>query len=89
MEPITKGWNALRKEGFVRLVFYRGFLQAGFLAAALFILLSAVRGDSHFSDHALRALVAFPLGGLVFGGILWMLGKLFGRDGPEQTTNKT
>lgn len=85
MEKVARGWKAIRKESFLRLVFYRGFLQFGFPAAVLFILLSAIRGDSHLLEHALRALMAFPLLGLVFGAILWAFGRLFGGNSPEQT----
>lgn len=89
MEKPAKGWKAVRKESFARLVFYRGLLQFGLTAAVLFILLSAIRGDGSLYEHALRALVAFPLLGLIFGAILWVFSRLFGGGGPEQTTNKS
>ena len=82
MNP-PRGWKAIRRESFLRLVLFRGFFQCGFLAAALFILLSAMRGDVNLFDHSLRALLLFPLGGLVFGVILWGFGRLFGNGASE------
>ena len=81
MEKLTKGWSAVRKESFARLVLYRGLLQFGVGATVLFIAVSAIRGDSNLWEHGLRAAVAFPLFGLILGALLWALGRILGRDG--------
>lgn len=78
MEKSNRGWRAIRSEGFLRLVFYRGCLQFGLLAAGAFILLAALRGDNQLADHTVKALIVFPLLGLVFGAVLWAISKLLG-----------
>ena len=89
MENQVKGWNAVRRESFARLIFYRGFLQFGIGATVLFIAVSAFLGDDNLLEHGLRAAIAFPLFGLIFGAMLWAFGRIFGRNGSEQTTKKT
>jgi len=70
-------WNKLLGEGFLRLVFLRGFLQFGLSACGLFLLFSVLRGDPQFQLHALSAFIAFPLLGLVIGTLLWLIGRTF------------
>jgi len=69
-------WNNLLREGFLRLVLLRGFLQFGLSSSGLFLLFSALRGDPQFELHAIRALVAFPSLGLLLGALLWFIGKI-------------
>ena len=74
-------WNKFIGEGFLRLVFYRGFLQFGILGGGLFLFFSAIRGDPQFELHAIRALIGFPVLGLVVGASMWLIGKMLGKCG--------
>jgi hypothetical protein len=80
MKKLSERWHFIRRESFVRLVFYRGLFQFGFLAAAIFIFLAAIRRDPQFIEHAHRALVGFPVIGLLFGAVMWAINRLFYRD---------
>ena len=80
MNILWDRWHRIRKESFVKLVFFRGFLQFGVLTAGFFILLSAVTGDGQFISHGLRALVVFPIVGLFFGAALWLTNRVLHRS---------
>lgn len=65
--------------GFVSLAVYRGALQFGLLASALFIILGVLRGDSNLLLHAFRAIVAFPIAGFVLGAAVWFANRIIAR----------
>ena len=81
MKDSTKaGWARVLREGFVRLVFYRGMIQVGLLGAFVFIFLQFLFNDQNLAVHAVKALIFFPLGGLIFGATFWCLARLLDRD---------
>lgn len=72
-------WGNLRGESFLRLVLLRGFVQFGLSAVGIFLLFSLVRGDPELELHAKRAVLAFPLLGLLLGTLFWLAVRIFAR----------
>lgn len=75
----------ISKESLIRLVLYRGVLQFGIGAALLFTILAVIRGDTEWTQHAIRALVAFPLFGAFCGVAIWTFAKLQTRKSSRST----
>ena len=82
MKMFIERWHQIRGEKFLRLVFFRGFFQFGFLAAGFFIFISALGGDAQFTAHAYRSLIGFPIVGLFFGAALWLTNRVLYREQP-------
>jgi hypothetical protein len=60
-------------------------VQFGIGAALLFTILAVIRGDTEWMQHAIRALVAFPLFGAFCGVLVWTFARMHARKSSGST----
>ncbi len=66
-------WERLRGKGMLRFVVVQGALAWGLSTAAIFSLLMWRFSDMDISRVVTLSMVAFPLGGLLWGAAMWWI----------------
>lgn len=66
-------WDQVRSKGMLRFVIVQGSLGWGLGSAVIFCLIMWLTSDMDIARLGPLALVAFPLGGLLWGAAMWWI----------------
>ena len=68
-------WQKIRDQGPLRFIVVRGMLGWGLLTAVLWCGLMTVFTEREFLPLLVAALIGFPIGGLIWGGVMWFIAE--------------
>lgn len=74
-EAAVARWQKIRERGPLRFILLRGVLGWGVTTAVLWCALMALFTDKDWVQLMTVALVGFPVGGVVWGTVMWCVGE--------------